>query len=219
MFHKSKKFCLVWSISCLVLQKEDNSIQQLPLWLPVILQVQDLKFWLSYSSLNWINKITFTLTPFLFNLANIIFQINLERRPLNKLTTASAKSEAFLNKCYSRPVSALPTLNFDKVNRCDNLDGWVVPICAIWQMDDSDNRSDRPFSAGYQPKKFRYLSKNYNESSLESLDGNAKIFQFYDFTKITKFLNMLYRRHSTFFQLVQESLFGKNKKLVTWQHS
>lgn len=56
------------------------------------------------------------------------FQIHLERRPLNKLTTASAKSEAFLNKCYSRPVSALPTLNFDKV-MAFLIDMFKAPYC------------------------------------------------------------------------------------------
>lgn len=146
-----------------------------------------------------------------------LFQINLEQRPLNKLTTASAKSEAFLNKCYSRPVSALPTLNFDKVNPRYKLNARALTICVCnWQMDDSDNRSDRPFSAGYQPKKFRYLTKNYNESSLESLDG-SKVIYFLWIQKIAALLNTFYRRHPALFQLVQESLFGTNKKLDTWQ--
>lgn len=53
---------------------------------------------------------------FFFILKIYYFQINLEIRPLNKLTTASSKC-SLLTKCYSRPASALPILNLeDKVS-------------------------------------------------------------------------------------------------------
>ncbi|XP_066261715.1 centrosomal protein of 131 kDa [Euwallacea similis] len=79
-------------------------------------------------------------------------KINLEQRPPNKLITASAKSQAFLNKCFTRPVSALPSLPFDDKD------------------DELSRRSHRPFSAGYIPKKAPYLFKGYLGSSLESFD-------------------------------------------------
>ncbi|KAL1494981.1 hypothetical protein ABEB36_010477 [Hypothenemus hampei] len=75
-------------------------------------------------------------------------KINLEHRPASKLSTASAKSNAFLAKCFSRPVSALPSLNFEKK---ENL----------------YDKTNRPFSAGCVPKNLDY---GYLESSLESLD-------------------------------------------------
>ncbi|XP_066137389.1 calponin homology domain-containing protein DDB_G0272472 [Euwallacea fornicatus] len=79
-------------------------------------------------------------------------KINLEQRPPNKLTTASAKSQAFLSKCFTRPVSALPSLPFDHKD------------------DELSRRSHRPFSAGYIPKKAPYFFKGYLGSSLESFD-------------------------------------------------
>ncbi|CAG9773590.1 unnamed protein product [Ceutorhynchus assimilis] len=83
-------------------------------------------------------------------------KINLEKRPINKLNTASAKTNDFLSKCFSRPVSALPSLNFGDI-----------------RQEESIKSSCRPFSAGHMPKNRQYLSKSYIGSSLESIEDNA----------------------------------------------
>ncbi|CAH0564913.1 unnamed protein product [Brassicogethes aeneus] len=80
-------------------------------------------------------------------------KINLEYRPPSRLSTASSKC-SLLTKCYSRSVSAVPMLNINQ--------------------DDEDIflKSKRPFSAGDIPKRTKYFTKEYYESSLESLDEN-----------------------------------------------
>ncbi|KAJ8959085.1 hypothetical protein NQ318_022342 [Aromia moschata] len=84
------------------------------------------------------------------------FQINLEARPLSKLSTASSKC-SLLTKCYTRPASALPVLN-------------------LGEKDDSEReyiKSVRPLSAGYIPKKSKYFSKEYFKNSLESVEDET----------------------------------------------
>ncbi|XP_050308827.1 centrosomal protein of 131 kDa [Anthonomus grandis grandis] len=79
-------------------------------------------------------------------------KINLEHRPLNEFRTASGKSNAFLTKCFSRPVSALPT--FDLVDQGGN----------------SNRSGQRPFSAGYLSKNW---SNNLNtEANSESTEDD-----------------------------------------------
>ncbi|XP_048519924.1 centrosomal protein of 131 kDa isoform X2 [Dendroctonus ponderosae] len=82
-------------------------------------------------------------------------KINLERRPSNKLSTASAKNNAYIAKCFSRPASALPMLNFHDKD------------------DEVAKNSHRPFSAGYLTNKDERFSKEYINSSLESFEDEV----------------------------------------------
>ncbi|KAG5891219.1 hypothetical protein JTB14_036136 [Gonioctena quinquepunctata] len=81
-------------------------------------------------------------------------KINLEKRKPNFLSTASSKCSLLTS--FSRPASALPTLNLN-------------------DEDNSDDRSllRRPFSAGYVPKKSIYFHKDYFRNSLESIEDEA----------------------------------------------
>ncbi|XP_060523404.1 centrosomal protein of 131 kDa isoform X2 [Cylas formicarius] len=76
-------------------------------------------------------------------------KINLERRPCSKLATASSKY-SLLTKCFSRPVSALPALNWN-------------------DQKDSDIFDRRPFSAGYRRRKTSDDENITQQSSFEDL--------------------------------------------------
>ncbi|XP_030763826.1 centrosomal protein of 131 kDa-like [Sitophilus oryzae] len=81
-------------------------------------------------------------------------KINLEQRKLNTVNTASAKSSMFISKCFSRPVSALPRLNYSE------------------KEDQSSKWDNRPFSADFVAKEQKYLSRGYLGSSVESIDDD-----------------------------------------------